>query len=947
MNTLANNQVYGLGSYQYLDGQNMAFADTALRSATSGMQLSSYGGLQIQDRLSDGYWFDVAGRDSHIVSDDASVEGWLGFDGDDYIEIIHSQGVMFDGGEGDDTLIGGDGNDVIRGGLGSDELVGGAGNDIFLWDENDNNITGNDGYDTAVFDSDYMDGVELNLAETSIENVHSSDGDDRLLASGYGESVSIRGGAGSDHMEGGISDDFLAGELGDDYIIGGSGNDVISGGAGSDRLEGGEGDDTYYWGYGDQNDRILDEEGDNHIVLGVGVSADDISWARGGSHLSASIHTQEVVEELVIENWFNSGADQSFSFFLDNGQVLDTNTITSAFTDDYASDTTSRGVINVNDLVSGYIEQSYDTDWYRISLDADRLYQIDMEGSPTNQGTLRDTYLRGVFDQHGNSISGMYNDDSGIGLNSRLVFSPEQSGDFFISSGAYSSHTGTYTLSVADIGSAPVDDYQNNNLTSGDIQIGASAIGIIESAHDVDWFAVQLESGNSYSIDLEGSRTARGDLSDPYLRGVYNSNGNRISGTTNDDGGVGLNSHVDFVPNQTGQYFIAAGAFSNRTGSYTLSIEVEELNDDFSSNTSSLGRITVDSSVTGEIEQAFDTDWYRVNLVAGHQYELNLEGSYTQGGDLRDPYLRGIYNSQGRFLSGTTNDDGGVGLNSRLTFTPDQTGEFYISAGAYSSRTGSYTLTVEEQQVIIPVDDFSEDVFTSARINVGSSSTGSIEVAYDRDWFQVHLTSGTQYVIDLEGSRTSGGDLYDPYLRGIFDSTGNAISGTTNDDGGVGLNSQLTFTATETGNHYIAAGAFSNRTGSYTLSVEGANVIDDYAAGINTEGQLEVGSGVQGVLESSFDIDWFQIDFEANQQYEIDLEGYFTQAGDLRDPYLRGIFDDSGSLISGTMNDDGGEVLNSRLLFTPEESGSYFIAAGAYSSHRGTYTLHVEEHQLI
>ena len=163
----------------------------------------------------------------------------------------------------------------------------------------------------------------------------------------------------------------------------------------------------------------------------------------------------------------------------------------------------------------------------------------------------------------------------------------------------------------------------------------------------------------------------------------------------------------------------------------------------------------------------------------------------------------------------------------------------------------------------------------------------------------------------------------------------------------MGLNSQLNFTATETGNHYIAAGAYSNRTGSYTLSIDESRVVDDYTSDVSTDGELSVGNSVQGILESSFDIDWFEIELHANQRYAIDLEGYFTQAGDLWDPYLRGIFDESGNMLSGTTNDDGGEVLNSHLLFTPEESGSYFIAAGAYSSHSGSYTLQVEEHQVI
>ena len=73
--------------------------------------------------------------------------------------------------------------------------------------------------------------------------------------------------------------------------------------------------------------------------------------------------------------------------------------------------------------------------------------------------------------------------------------------------------------------------------------------------------------------------------------------------------------------------------------------------------------------------------------------------------------------------------------------------------------------------------------------------------------------------------------MNDPYLHGIFDAEGNLIDGTTDDDGGKGRNSRVTYIATEDDTYYVAAGAigdtditFGEREGTYTLSVE--EVID-------------------------------------------------------------------------------------------------------------------------
>ena len=117
-------------------------------------------------------------------------------------------------------------------------------------------------------------------------------------------------------------------------------------------------------------------------------------------------------------------------------------------------------------------------------------------------------------------------------------------------------------------------------------------------------------------------------------------------------------------------------------------------------------------------------------------------------------------------------------------------------------------------------EDFSAGTSTSGRVAVGDTATGNIGSNGDRDWFAVELVAGRTYVIDLRGSRTDDGTLSDPYLGGIHDSDGNLIPRTTNDDGGEGYNSRVTFTATESGTHYIAAGAAGVFSGQGTYEVE-------------------------------------------------------------------------------------------------------------------------------
>ena len=178
---------------------------------------------------------------------------------------------------------------------------------------------------------------------------------------------------------------------------------------------------------------------------------------------------------------------------------------------------------------------------------------------------------------------------------------------------------------------------------------------------------------------------------DPYLRGIHDTDGDLI--TTNDDGGAGLNSRVEFTATEDATYYVSAGAHG-RTGAYTLSV-TEDM-DDFTAGIGTSGTVAVGGSATGEIEYGGDRDWYAVELDAGKTYRFDLEGSPTDEGTLSDPYLRGIHDADGDLIADTTDDDGGAGRNSRVGFTATEDATYYVSAGAYSYREGTYTLSVEE-----------------------------------------------------------------------------------------------------------------------------------------------------------------------------------------------------------------------------------------------------------
>ena len=113
----------------------------------------------------------------------------------------------------------------------------------------------------------------------------------------------------------------------------------------------------------------------------------------------------------------------------------------------------------------------------------------------------------------------------------------------------------------------------------------------------------------------------------------------------------------------------------------------------------------------------------------------------------------------------------------------------------HATHTGTYLLSVAEV-----IDDYPASPATGAVVTVGGSTTGAIErTGRCGTGFVVELDEDREYLIDLEGWRTDGGTLEDPYLLGIYDLDGELLPGTANDDGGEGLNSRLAFEAPYTG----------------------------------------------------------------------------------------------------------------------------------------------------
>ncbi|MCO7521875.1 type I secretion C-terminal target domain-containing protein [Pseudomonas sp. 1] len=150
---------------------------------------------------------------------------------------------------GNDTVNGGDGNDIIFGDLMTFNGIAGTGVEAIQA-----YVAGKTGVATGDVDARAMHKyITEHYSEFDISR--SNDGADTLLG-GNGNDI-IFGQGGNDYIDGGKGNDILLGGAGNDTLLGGEGNDILIGGKGDDILIGGTGADTFVWKAGDLGKDVI------------------------------------------------------------------------------------------------------------------------------------------------------------------------------------------------------------------------------------------------------------------------------------------------------------------------------------------------------------------------------------------------------------------------------------------------------------------------------------------------------------------------------------------------------------------------------------------------------------------------------------------------------------------------------------------------------------------
>jgi Ca2+-binding RTX toxin-like protein len=272
----------GTGDDTYILDRNISDWSFVIPGYVPNASLSDAGGIDTVIARS-GTWVLGPGFENLTLDFDFSSDGstaGIGNELDNVIIGFHGWWApsYIDGADGNDTLIGGNGDDLFAfaagsGNIGSDSVDGGGG-------VNGLDFSGARSAVTVDFRAGAAsgggNGGSGSVSFVNISDVTGSDFADLLIGHDGVEHIGrnqwwfggpiMRGGGGNDTLLGGAEFDFLAGDdfgpdsgpFGDDHLEGRGGGDLLDGGAGADWLDGGAGSDTL--GGGEGGDRFVFRE---------------------------------------------------------------------------------------------------------------------------------------------------------------------------------------------------------------------------------------------------------------------------------------------------------------------------------------------------------------------------------------------------------------------------------------------------------------------------------------------------------------------------------------------------------------------------------------------------------------------------------------------------------------------------------------------------------------
>ena len=508
------------------------------------------------------------------------------------------------------------------------------------------------------------------------------------------------------------------------------------------------------------------------VTTSSGDSEDLVITATGSLVSSASINSVEGAASTNDGILQITGGDTLTATYFDDdngfgGNFTATDTATT-LVDDHGNEASTATLVDSPISASGDLEFLRDQDWFRFDAVAGFDYVFT-----TTLNSLRDSTLT-LYDTNGTSQLA-FNDDFS-GLASQITYRFADSGSYYLAVGAFAdSSIGTYQLT----GTAPNESSINFDAETFGVP---GPIGF--SVFDVNEFAagsiviISATSGDSEVIVIGDNGSSSFASSLDSVVGEAQANDGVIQVT---DGDILTATYFD--PDN--------GAGFNETFTDTATILLpEHATVDFNSEVFASPGL-VDLTLT-DLNGFAPGAAVVVSASSGDTEVLTISATGSS-----------IFATSINSVLGAASSLDGV-----LQVTPGDV----VTASYFDSDNGSGSNATVTDTATILFDDHGNDASSATVVGSPINVSGDLEITADADWFRFDAVPGFLYEFE-----TTLGSLGDSFLY-LYDTNGTTLL-TSNDDGGAGLASRITYEFPESGSYYISVRAFADRgTGTYQLT---------------------------------------------------------------------------------------------------------------------------------
>ncbi len=303
-----------------------------------------------------------------------------------------------------------------------------------------------------------------------------------------------------------------------------------------------------------------------------------------------------------------------------------------------------------------------------------------------------------------------------------------------------------------------------------------------------DNHTIRLEAGTRYRISVDS--TALDTVARLYRPGSDEP-------VAENDDGEGLNPRLNYTPTASGDYVLRVLGFSAEgRGAYTASLAtLPPLQPGVPVPWSANGRIEDSDPDSGVGAPGPRYDEYTLHLEAGRRYVLRVNASDF------DPKAQLFRAGQEDVIA--ENDDGDDGLNSRISFSPSETGDYVLRVLPLAEDgRGRYRASAELAPPLPPPLTLFQRMSAMVFRNYEGSLTNSDGEGPNGarvDDYLVHFDANQERLIMVD----SPGGAFDTVVQVLRADRREGEPLAENDDSGGTLNSLLQFKAEEAGDYIV------------------------------------------------------------------------------------------------------------------------------------------------